>query len=76
MNSSHRVMCVHITGLVISMPFWDQPKDDQLFDDRHSWLHKDGFPWEENPAVDNTAVSVNSAKSAVTDMEFEMECVL
>lgn len=38
------LVCGTITGLVLKIPIWNQPKGNQIFDDEDFWLIEDGFP--------------------------------
>ena len=53
-------------GIILRIPVWNQPKDDQVFDDTDYWeVAEEGFPG--SATVDITNVELNKLKdSAVT----------
>jgi len=38
------LVCGAITGVILKIPIWDQPKGTQVFDDEDYWIIEAGFP--------------------------------
>jgi len=43
-----------ITGFILRIPIWDQPRGSRIFDDKEFWLIEEGFPGEPEEESNNT----------------------
>jgi ammonium transporter Rh len=59
-----------ITGFILRIPIWNQPKGSQVFDDNDFWIIEEGMPGEEEPEKNNNEQLFVAKHAVIATTEF------